>query len=70
MKDEPLIERLRCQSPYLKGSSAELLMNEAADEIERLRKRVAELQAALDRERPKVSKRDPYADQAAQAKPR
>jgi hypothetical protein len=32
-----IVVRLRCQSPYLNGSSAELLMNEAADEINRLR---------------------------------
>ena len=42
-----LIERLRSKSPYLHGSSAELLMEEAADEIEKLRANLDEVRAEL-----------------------
>jgi hypothetical protein len=37
VKQPDVVERLRSRSPYLHGSSAEHTMEEAADEIERLR---------------------------------
>jgi hypothetical protein len=43
-----IVARLRCQSPYLNGSSAEMLMNEAADEIERLRAWIKRIDAIND----------------------
>ena len=44
------IERLRWEAAL--GSHHECLLREAADEIERLRKKVADLEAALMREEP------------------
>jgi hypothetical protein len=43
---DDIIARLRGRSPYLHGSSAERVMDEAAKEIERLKEMLAALQAS------------------------
>jgi chromosome segregation ATPase len=60
---DDIIARLRSRSPYLDGSSAERIMDEAADEIERWKyheglaiERCKELEAEIERLRAALEK--------------